>query len=39
VRAGGGILNVHFTAGEQGIEDIWLEGPVSVVYRGVLADI
>ena len=39
IRAGGGVLNVYLTAGEQGVGDIWLEGPVRVIYRGVLADI
>lgn len=39
IRARGGILRVHFIHGEQGIEYIWLEGPVRVIYRGVLADI
>jgi diaminopimelate epimerase len=39
IRARGGVLKVHFSRGDDTIEDIWLEGPVRVVYRGVLADI
>lgn len=39
LRGRGGILKVYFTAGEGSIEDIWLEGPVRVIYRGELAEI
>lgn len=39
VHARGGDLKVYFNSGDSGIDNIWLEGPVRVIYRGVLADI
>jgi diaminopimelate epimerase len=39
VQARGGVLKVYFSKGDSGIDDVWLEGPVRVIYRGVLEDI
>ncbi len=40
LRTPGGILRVHFTGGKgDDIGGLWLEGPVSIVYRGELVDL
>lgn len=39
LRTRGGILHIHYTMIAQGVRNLWLEGPVNTVYRGVLADI
>jgi diaminopimelate epimerase len=39
IQARGGVLKVYFSREGDTVKDIWLEGPVRVIYRGVLADI
>jgi diaminopimelate epimerase len=36
---GGHILRVWFTAQEEEVDDLWLEGPVGLVYRGILGEV
>jgi diaminopimelate epimerase len=36
---GGHLLRVWFETGPKGPSNLWLEGPVSVVYRGILEEI
>jgi diaminopimelate epimerase len=38
LRAAGGQLRVHFSPGESAPRNLWLEGPIRLVYRGALVD-
>jgi diaminopimelate epimerase len=36
---GGDLLTVHYQSAGAGVTDLWLAGPVTVVYRGIVEDI
>jgi len=38
LRSAGGLLRVHFSAGERAPRGLWLEGPIRLVYRGTVVE-
>ncbi|MFC1529842.1 diaminopimelate epimerase [Gemmatimonadota bacterium] len=39
LRTGGGLLKVHFNIDEEVVHGLWLEGEVTIVYRGSITDL
>ncbi len=39
LRTGGGLLKVYFSQEGAIVRNLWLEGPVGIVYRGAIADL